>query len=111
MSSLTKSKIAYDLNISPHRVEVEYPSGDIVTFIFSSALYRGKFIERLEEHRREINSSLSKRFGFDIVQNKLSDLKLYITIEKRGFLLYKGPVKIECLNDIILDGNKMMLHN
>lgn len=107
MSNLTKSKIAYDLNISPHRETITYSiAGETeeITFIFSSNLYRTKWRERFEENRSKINESLTNRFGFDISLNQLADIKLYSTIEKRGFLLYKGPVKVECLNDIILNG-------
>lgn len=107
MSNLTKSKIAYDLNISPHRETVHYMIGDKIeeiTFIFSSNLYRVKWCEKVDENRSKINESLTKRFGFDINIQQLADIKLYTTIEKRGFLIYKGPVKIVCLNDIILDG-------
>ena len=108
MSSLTKSKIAYDLNISPHAEVIEYDPGVNIKFVFSSELYRNKFRSRIFENRDQINSSLSNRFGFKIVNNELADLKLYTTIEKRGFLIYKGPVKIECLNDITLDGTNQI---
>ena len=87
---------------------MNYGKGENVTFIFSSELYKNKFLERYEEHREQIKNSLSNRFGIEIVINDLADLRLYSTIEKRGFLLYKGLVKIECLNDIILDGTNQM---
>ena len=109
MSSLTKSKIAYDLNISPHVENIKYGSGENIKFVFSSELYRVKFLNRLMEHREQINNSLSNRFGFKIVNDKLADIKLYTTIEKRGFLLYKGLVKVECLNDITLDGTNLII--
>jgi hypothetical protein len=111
MSNLTRSKIAYDLNIPPHNVTLEYKNGETLKFVFSSELYREKFSARVNEHREQINRSLSNRFGFNIIQNKLADLKLYITIEKRGFLIYKGLVKMECLNDIILDGQNLTSKN
>ena len=110
MAKLTRSNVAYDLNISPHKLTVDYKDEDI-TYIFSSELYKQKFIDRLEDNRNLINTSLSNRFGFTIINNKLSDLKLYLTIEKRGFLIYKGQVKVECLKDIILDGNQMIIEN
>lgn len=111
MSNLTKSKIAYDLTISPHEITCNYGPEDELKFVFSSRLYLNKFIDRLEENRNTINNSLSKRFGFNIIQNKIADIKLYSTIEKRGFLIYKGLVKLECQNDIILDGGKMTKNN
>lgn len=106
MSELTRSKIAYDLNISPHKFSLIYHTCEI-DFIFSSDLYKKKFITKLMENRLSINQSLSNRFGFTIVNDILADLKLYTTIEKRGFLLYHNGVKVECLKDIILDGQRM----
>lgn len=108
MAKLTRDNIAYDFNISPHKHTVEYED-ESITFIFSSDLYRRNFISRMIENRENINASLSKRFGFTIINNKIADLRLYQNIEKRGFLLYKGPVKIECLKDIILSGHKLTI--
>lgn len=108
MSNLTKSKIAYDLTISPHEAVIDYNSGESLKFVFSSNLYRTKFLERLEDNRNTINNAISKRYGFNIIANIIADIKLYSSIEKRGFLIYKGLVKIECQEDIILDGGKMI---
>lgn len=107
MSKLTRSNVAYDLNISPHKYRIDYGNGNEVTFVFSSNLYLQKFNEGKNAHREKINGALSKRYGFRIQNNMLCDLKFYTLIEKRGFLIYKGPVKFECLNDIKLDGAMM----
>ena len=103
MSKLTRSNIAYDLNISPHIVTIDYGDSE-VKYVFSSELYGIKFYDKLEENRKSINLSLTKRFGFGIKAHKLADLKLYMAIEKRGFLIYENGVKICRRNDIILDG-------
>ena len=108
MSKLTRSKVAYDLNMSPHKAKLDYRNEDI-TYVFSSELYKTKFLEKLAENRRIINMSLTNRFGFHICDELLSDRKLYTIIEKRGFLIYKGQVKVECLNNITLDGNQMII--
>ena len=108
MAKLTRDNIAYDFNISPHKHTVYYEDEDI-TYIFSSNLYKENFKKRLSDNREVINTSLSKRFGVNIINNKIADLRLYQNIEKRGFLLYKGQVKIECLRDITLNGRKMMI--
>lgn len=101
MDKLTRGKVAYNFEFSPYRYAVEYPD-ETITFVFSSELYRKKFIEKYDKNRDTINNSLSNRFGFSIKANKLADLKLYISIEKRGFLICKGRVKIECQNEILL---------
>lgn len=80
-----------------------------ITYIFSSKLYKDKFIEKLVKNRENINLSLSNRFGFHISVDMIADLKLYTATEKRGFLLLKGADKIECLKDIILDGQTMIV--
>ncbi len=108
MAKLTRSNIAYDLNLSPHKIKLDYRDCDI-TYVFSSELYKTKFLEKLAGNRANINISLSNRFGFVIVNDILSDLKLYTTIEKRGFLIYKGLVKVECLNNITLDGSQLII--
>ena len=108
MAKLTRSNVAHDLNISPHQLKLHYGDSDI-TFVFSSELYKTKFMDKITENRRNINISLTNRFGFQICNDLLSDLKLYTTIEKRGFLIYKGLVKVECLNHITLDGSQMII--
>ena len=103
-TQLTKSGVAYDLTISPHKLEIEYDNDHKMIYTFSSQLYKNKFMEKLEEHRDKVNRSLSKRFGFNIENNLLCDIKLYTTIEKRGFLLDNTKERYECLNIIKLDG-------
>lgn len=106
--SLTRSKIAYDLNISPHVSIVSYDHTEL-KFVFSSALYQRNFSAKLEEHRKKINDSLSNRFGFEVRNDVLADLRLYLTIEKRGFLIYQDGKKFECLNTLILDGQNLTM--
>ena len=103
MSYLTKSNIAYDLNISPHELTVEYNSCN-VKYVFSSELYRTKFLEKFNDNREKINTSLSNRFDINIQCPMLADLKLYKTIEKRGFLIFKDGEKIECQSEVVLGG-------
>lgn len=110
MTGLTRSAVAYDLNISPHRLEVPYENETLV-YVFSSALYRKNFYERFLDNREQIGASLTKRFGFEIQNDLLCDLKLYTTIEKRGFLIFKNEVKFVCREDIILDGHNLTKRN
>lgn len=106
MANLTRSNIAYNLHESPHDVVMHYEDVAI-RYVFSSELYKNNFISRFTENRNKINQSLSNRFGFHIKANKLADLKLYTTIEKRGFLVCQGGDKFECPENIILDGQKL----
>lgn len=105
---LTRSKVAYDLNISPHRIVMSYDNQEI-TYVFSSDLYKRKFYERIEETRKYYTDSIKNRFGFDVSIDLLCDLKLYTTIEKRGFLLFVDGDKIECQNNITYAGGKMIV--
>lgn len=106
MMNLTRSKVAYNLSISPHRESVSYGE-TILEYVFSSDLYRRKFLEKQKANREEIKTSLSNRFGFTVDIPLIADLRLYSTIEKRGFLLCKDGVEIECRERITLDGATM----
>ena len=107
MAQLTRSMIAYDLSISPHRIMIHYGEGSSLEFVFSSDLYRTKFFEKLEKNREEINLSLTKRFGVEVDYQLLADIKLYTTIEKRGFLLIKDGDEIKCRENLLLGGEKL----
>lgn len=104
---LTRAKIAYNLHISPHILEMDY-AGQKVIYHFSSELYKVKFLSKCTEHRESIKDSLSKRFGCIVKVDILADLRLYSTIEKRGFLITVDGDEYECQNDIILDGMKVI---
>ena len=114
-SNLSRGGVAYDLKSSPYRYCMTYAGAhdkkigvfDTITFVFSSKLYRNKFLNQYKSNRKKINGSLSNRFGFSVDFNLLADLKLYSSIEKRGFLLYKNGESVECLSSIKLDGEKM----
>lgn len=102
---LTRAGVSYNLHKSPHLLEMDYEETKVI-FHFSSATYRIKFLSRSGENRRAINTSLSNRFGFNVKADLLADLKLYSTIEKRGFLISVNGEFAECQNNIILDGQK-----
>ena len=104
MNKLTRYNIAHNLNISPFHHEIDYGNGNILKYVFSSELYKSKFIDKLQSNRESINTSLSNRFGFTVVNDVLCDIKLYSTIEKRGFLLYSAGEKVEWLSNIELNG-------
>ena len=103
MAQLTRSNIAYDLSISPHRLTVHYGEHSL-EYVFSSDLYRRKFLEKQAANREQLCVSLSKRFGVEVRFPLLADYKLYTTIEKRGFLLVKNGVEVKCPDGITLDG-------
>lgn len=111
MAQLTRSNIAYDLSISPHRVSIPYGENEPLEFVFSSELYKNKFLEKLNHHREMINLSLTKRFGVAVDLPILSDIKLYTTIEKRGFLLIKNGKVAECLSQVTLGGENPTFKN
>lgn len=101
---LTRNGIAYNLNLSPYRYDIKYSNGEELTFKFSSLLYKDKFKSKMIDNRKAVNESLTKKFGFCIENDVISDIKLYSTIEKRGFLILSGEGNYTCLNTIKLDG-------
>lgn len=110
MSKLTRGGVCYDLEKSPYRYTVSYKENTL-EFVFSSQYYKDKFINRLEEHRNEVSVSLSKRWGFMISNDLISDVKLYEKIEKRGFLIIKEGEPITWLENLKLDGENLMKRN
>lgn len=107
---LTRDGICYDLNVTPWNVEIKYPD-ETLKYRFSSEYYLNNFRKKLENNRKKINESLTKRFGIEIENNKLCDIKLYQSIEKRGFLLESKEEKIKCLNNIKLNGQNRTSKN
>ena len=107
MAKLTRSGIAYNLEDSPHATTVDYPDAQI-TYVFSSDLYKRLFLERLEKNREDINTSLTNRFGFSICNNILSDIKLYLVVEKRGFLIFADGNQIDSPDQLTLQGDTII---
>lgn len=101
---LSRNGITYNLKLSPYEHILKYSNGENIKYKFSSLLYKEKFIARLKENRETISRSLSKRFGIDMSNEILCDLKLYSSIEKRGFYLETKEGFYSCLNTIKLDG-------
>lgn len=107
---LTRRGVCYDLSKTPYTHEEKYDKTSI-KFMFSSQIYLDKFKEKLEENRRKINDSLMKRFKFHIQQDIICDLRLYYSIETRGFLISANGEYIECLDHIQLNGAEVTSKN
>lgn len=107
---LSRNGVAYDFNISPHRLEVPYQD-QTLCYVFSSDLYKRNFYDRHLENREKINESLTKRFGFNVDHEMLCDIKLYISIEKRGFLIIEERTGQEFLwlDNLTLDGGRLTM--
>lgn len=108
--NLTRNGVAYDLKLSPYKLLLNYKNNDL-EYVFSSQLNKDRFLNSIKPNRDKINTSLTKRFNIDINADLLCDIKLYSTIEKRGFLIKTNDKEIECLNIIRLDGNNLILMN
>ena len=110
---MTRRGVYYNLYESRFTYTVYYNTNYYVKFVFSSELYMKKFEGNLEENRKNVNKSLSNRFGFEIDNPVLADIKLYCTIEKRGFLIKSNKNKegFECLESIRLDGKNLTSKN
>lgn len=106
---LTRSGIAYNIEISPYSLIVDYEDEQL-EYVFSSQRYKDIFYRKFIDNREKINESLSNRFGFKIENNKLADLKLYSMTEKRGFLI-KGKEEFKCLDTIELIGVNLTIKN
>ena len=107
---LTRAKISYNLYKTPYTLERVY-EGQTIKYHFSSELYREKFKSRTEDNRYNIDFSLLNRFGFAINSALIADLRLYSSIEKRGYLISVNGEYVECQNKITLYGLKITLKN
>jgi hypothetical protein len=110
--ALTRNNIAYNLHESPYRLEVPYEDQNL-TFVFSSNLYKNNFYNRFLDNREKVSEQLTRRFGFPVQHDLLSDLKLYTSIEKRGFLIFDGEGQefVWQKENITLDGAKLTRKN
>ena len=109
-ANLSRNGIAYDLETTPYVYHIQY-GDNIYDFKFSSKLYMDKFMQKSFDNRKQVNESLTNRFGIAIEMNLLADVKLYATIEKRGFLIANQDRRFHCLNNIRLDGQNLTIKN
>lgn len=86
---MTRNGIEYDLEKSPYKATVEN-NEEALTMYFSSELNMSKFNIRYHTFTKEIDESLSKRFGLNLHLPLVSALALYHRIEKRGFAVYSS---------------------
>ena len=105
---LSRNGVAYNLENTPYIYKVGYGE-EVYEYKFSSKLYLDKFMSKSFDYRKQVNESLTKRFGFAIENNLLADIKLYSTIEKRGFLIANQDRRFHCLNNIVLDGQNQTI--
>ena len=108
---LTKGGITRNFQETPFTKKINYGGNNCMTYCFSSKTYLNKFIDRLEDNREKISLSLSNRFGVEVKNDVLCDIKLYSSIEKRGFLIKSHKEGFECPESIILDGKRATLKN
>lgn len=105
---MTRRGIIYNLYDSHYNV-----SDEGYIFFFSSLLHLKKYNRLKEKYKKDINLSLSKRFGCGIRLNLIGAIKAYTESETRGFLIYDyiNGVYIECLKHITLSGALKMQKN
>lgn len=108
--SLTRNGISYKFHESPYETKVTYENIDLI-FRFSSANNVKKFLNKSTNNRDVVNSSLSKRFKINVTLNFLADLKLYTSVETRGFLIISEGNYFECLEEVEFDGHHLTKKN
>lgn len=102
---MTRGGVEYNLNVSPF-----YKTVNGVTYFFSSRTYLNKFSKKLMSHRCLINKKFEK-IGFDVGFTTLCDINLYLSIEKRGFLVKYQGREYQCKNEILFAGEVLMKKN
>lgn len=111
-NQLTRSGIAYNLEISPHKLTMTYGETEL-EYVFSSDRYKQIFLRKLEENRKKLNDYLTGRFKLEIENTNflISDLRLYSITEKRGFLINHNEESYRCLDNLKLDGVNLTSKN
>jgi len=73
-----------------------------ITFYFTSMVYRDKFIDRSINEIRMFNARMNNIYKnkFNIDATKLALVRLYQSIEKRGFYIELKGEKITCPNNL-----------
>lgn len=73
-----------------------------ITFYFTSRVYRDKFISRSLHEIRRFNARMNNIYKnkFKIDATKLALVRLYQSIEKRGFYIELKGEKITCPNNL-----------
>ena len=108
--NLTRNGICYNLKESPYFTSIKY-GNQLIQYRFSSEANLNKFIERIVDNRNKINASLTNRFKFNITQDIICDIRLYDSVEARGFLVLSEREVFECLSEVRLDGEKLTKEN
>ncbi|WP_429586819.1 early protein GP4 [Bacillus altitudinis] len=96
---MSKRGIFYDLNESYYKYETLG-----VTYVFSSKLYLNKFKDEYRAHRTTTlkKMRLPNNIDFEVNEefNIMCDMNLYLSIEKRGFLLHYRGVDYICQDNL-----------
>ena len=101
---LTKNGICYNFNVTPYHIELNE-----IDFSFSSELHVKKFIDKMDNEIDIMNYGIFKKYGVKCDFKILALLKLYVQIEKRGFLIkYKG-VLYKCKEDLLQHLNAVII--
>lgn len=97
---MTRKKVYHNIKESCYKFET-----DNIIYVFSSMFYLNNFKKRYEENRKNINYQLSSRYNIEFKAIDYFDIIMYNNIEKRGFyIILKSGGEVECLNNIILNG-------
>lgn len=109
---LTKNGIAHNLNFSPYIYRIEY-NDYYLDYVFSSELNLTKFIKRYIDYRIRCNEGLihQYRIHFLLDLDILWDLKIYESIEKRGFKVVKNDEVDICKDFLKLGGLKLTIQD
>lgn len=106
---MTNAGIERNLECTPYIYTLEYGTRQI-KYHFSSHSTREKFIDMIDDNRREIYESLSNRFRMKFfISNDFCDVTLYRKLERRGFLIIVGEEEIRWLGQIEYNGRGVIV--
>lgn len=91
---------------SPYRHKI----GDI-TYCFSSRPYLEKFKSTYVYERTLMGERMLVRYGIKFYPTILSDIQLYLKIEKRGFYIEVGGIPCQQKESLSVKEEKLVLNN
>ena len=104
-SGTRRSEIFYNLKSSKW---VLYNKDTHLRLYFSSKFYMQKFIETFDDEKDILSYRFKRMYKCNLDLSYFYDIVVYSKIEKRGFYITLKGESFECLNNIILTGEKLI---
>lgn len=94
---------------SKFKADIVTAEGQTVTFFFSSLSHRNKFVDRVDEEIRIVESNIINRYRVGCECDILALINFYCRLETKGFCILVNEEVVRWVNQIKLGGLKVMI--